>query len=206
MTDPAIWEGVAAAVLAPIGDLHLDPRHICTAYDLTLEPVADTGRSACTRGSIVRYPILAPLQRQAGVIAHELGHVALRDHGEDWRDERAAAYVGAAILVPRRPLLSALRRYGADLDALSPLFEHASPELLMRRVAEVSDYAVTVVSGRKVVRHALHAPWVRGPLEPWERDLADVARADGYAERANARAWRVEWPGYEHVLIVRSAA
>src|SRR5690606_37959967 len=91
----------------------LDPRLWAVPYQFELVPIASrSGRSACTRGDLLRYPALAPPRQQSGIIAHELGHIALRQHGEAWQDERAAAYVGAAILVPRRPLLRALRQHG----------------------------------------------------------------------------------------------
>lgn len=209
MFPAADWEGVADSFLAPIGvDGPLDPRLVAVAYDLELVPVGErAGRSACSRGALIRYPILAPPQRQAGVIAHELGHVALREHGEDWRDERAAAYVGAAILVPRRALLRSLRGHGPDLEALRPMFEHASPELLARRIADVGEYGCTVIYGsgkHRVKRHNPNAPWASTSLqlEPWERALFEETREHGYAEHGTARVWWIAWPGYDHAILL----
>jgi hypothetical protein len=210
--DPVTWEGVAASFLEPIGvDEPLDPRLLCVPYELELVPMGErSGSSACTRGAYVKFPALALPQRQSGIVAHELGHVALRLAGEDWHDEQAASFVGAAILVPRRPLLRALRRHGANLDALRPIFEHASPELLARRVADVGEYACTVVYGgrhQRVKRHAPNAPWapwaVAGPtLSDEEHALVEDARAHGAAEIHGARAWFIDWPGYPHVIVI----
>jgi len=131
------------------------------------------------------------------------GHVALARHGDE-QSEAAASYVGAAILVPRRPLLRALRRHGPDLTALRSLFPHASWELLARRVADVAEYVCTVVDGDRVRRHAPHAPWACRPdrLTDTEHALVAAARLDGVAELGDTRAWHIAEPGYDRTILL----
>lgn len=198
------WEGCANAFLRAIGadDAHHDPRLLAAAYDLELVPVGGRdGRASCTRGRRVYLPVAAAPERQAGVIAHELGHLALEMHGGE-QSEPAASYTGAAILVPRRPLLRALRRHGPDLAALRPLFPHASAELLARRVADVAEYVCTIVDERGVRRHApLVFASLSDALTPDERWLVDRAREAGRAHAAHARAWHVRSPLPQTIVL-----
>lgn len=203
--DVAAWEGTAEAFLRAVGiDVeHRDPRLIAVAYELELVPSLDrSGRASCMRGERVRVPVLAHPQRQAGVIAHELGHVALERHGEE-QSEEGAGYVGAAILVPRRALLRALTCHGPDLPVLCTLFAHASPELLARRVADVGEYECAVVDGRRVRRHAALVP--SAPLDaltPLEAVLVREARARGVAEIEGTRAWHLESAGHHRTILL----
>lgn len=186
--DLATWEGVAEAFAADVGiHHHVHPRVIAAAYGLELAPVADrSGRHSCVRGNVIRVPALARPERLAGVLAHELGHVALEHHGEE-DSEHAASFVGAALLVPRSSLLVALRCAGPDLCALRQPFPHASAELLARRVADVAPYHVSIIDGRRVRTHAPHVTW---PVLVDAR-TTQAALHEGYAEDTRTRAWRV---------------
>lgn len=175
------WEGVASAFLAEIcaDDLALDPITIATTYDIELVPTTAGSPGPCIIDGRIRYrPNERPV-RVAGTIAHELGHVALDRHREP-QSERAAAYVGAAILVPRRALDRALKRIGWDVLRLqAETFPHASAELLARRIAEVREAVVTIIDGRRV-RARVSSPWLAplpGPgLTRDEQRLVRLAR------------------------------
>ena len=199
----ARWEGIAQEMLDEVGaeDAHYDPRLIARAYDLRLEPVHS--RSACWDGHVIRFPIAARATRQAGAIAHELGH-----HGLDEpQSERGAAYVGAALPVPRRALDRALRRHGWELPALRSDFPHASAELLARRIAEVREAVVTIVDGRRV-KARLASPWLAAPtrsLTAREREVLERARVEGAAFADLVRAWHLHEPGYDRVILIADA-
>ncbi len=76
-------------------------------------------------------------------IAHELGHFALRtivrSRLTPAEEERAANYLGAAILAPARSFRRAVRHYGKDLGALRPLAKTfgLSQTSAQLRIAEV---------------------------------------------------------------------
>lgn len=211
MSDEAArWEGAAAALLEDVGadDQALDPRAIAYACGLRLLPTMDrSGLGACMVGTVIRYPAAARPVRQAGVVAHELGHFALDRAGEE-QSEQGAAYVGAALLVPRRALDRELRRHGWDLPALQPGFPHASAELLARRIAEVREAVVTILDGRRV-KARIASPWLSAPsraLTPLEREAVDVARASGAGVAGeHVRAWHLVEPGYDRVIVIADA-
>ncbi len=207
--DAARWEGVAAGLLEEAGadDEAMDPRALASACGLRLVPVMDSaGGGACTRGKLIRFPAAARAVRQAGTIAHELGHVALDRYDEE-QSEPGAAYVGAALLVPRRALDRALRRHGWELDALRAVFPFASAELLARRIAELREAVVTIFDGRRV-KARIASPWLAPPpkgLTRIEREVLEEAWAAGEAHADLVRAWRLHEPGHDRVIIIADA-
>ncbi len=203
----AEWEGVAAAFLAEIGadDMALDPRVVCAAYQLELVPTTASAPGPCVIDGRIRYRVHERPVRVAGTIGHELGHVALGRHGEP-QSERGAAYVGAAILVPRRPLDAALRRVGWDVERLREAFPYASHELLARRIAEVREAVVTILDGRRV-RARVGSPWLTPPPGPGlTRDEQRVVRAARETRARVDEGWISALPLYdgplERVIVI----
>lgn len=201
----ARWEGVARRLLEDMGvDEPLDPRLIARAYGLRLVPALR--REACWSGSTIRYPAGVRATRQAGVIAHELGHYGLYRYDQE-QSEQGASFVGAAVLVPRAALDRELRRVGWELPALSKRFPHASSELLARRIAEVREAVVTVIDGRRI-KARVASPRLGPPpksLTPRERAILDRVRAEGAAHDDLIRGWHIHEPGYDRVILIADA-
>lgn len=116
----------------------------------------------------VRWP-----ERQHELIAHELGHALLWEHGiED--EEDAATFVGGALLVPRAALDRALKRDGWSIAALRRAHPHASEALLARRITQVRPCVATFFDGPDV-EERIASPWLDrdvSPVRVWERELA----------------------------------
>lgn len=203
----AEWEGVAHAFLEEIGaeSLALPPQAIAGAYELELVPTIAGAPGPCVVDGRIRYRAHERPVRVAGTIGHELGHVALERHGEP-QSERGAAYVGAAILVPRRSLDAALRRVGWDVERLRETFPHASCELLARRIAEVREAVVTIVDGRRI-KARVGTPWLTPPPGPgMTREEQRIVRAAREARARVDEGWISAVPIYdgpfERIIVI----
>lgn len=97
-------------------------------------------------------------------VAHELGHYLLRQHGYDGYDEeRAADYLGAALIAPRRAFVTARRAVGDDLPELAHAFGMTETAAALR-LGEVCHIPLAVVAPQTVR--------VRGPEEwVWPDEL-----------------------------------
>lgn len=110
-------------------------------------------------------------------VAHELGHWLLARYGhvgddalDGMGEERAADYLGAALLAPRRTFLTARRALGNDLPELADAFALTETGAALR-LGEVLRLPLAVVAPQQVR--------VRGPAEwvwPDERTLRQWAR------------------------------
>lgn len=125
--------------------------------------VGDDWRIVLRRGLPTTYALFA--------IAHELGHWLLGRHGLHVEDEeRAADYLGGALLAPRRAFMAARRLVGEDLTALADAFATTETGAALR-LGEVTGKPLAVVAP-SMVR-------VRGPKEwawPDESTLRRWAR------------------------------
>lgn len=111
-------------------------------------------------------------------VAHELGHWLLRRHGYAGDDEeRAADYLGAALLAPRRAFLAARRALGDDLPALAEAFGTTETSAALR-LGEVCSVPLAVVAPQTVrVRGPEEWVWPdEGTLRRWARGLAPGLR------------------------------
>lgn len=97
-------------------------------------------------------------------VGHELGHWLLARHGYDSADEeRAADYLGAALIAPRRAFLAARRALGEDLPALAEAFSMTETGVALR-LGEVTGAPLAVIAPARVR--------VRGPEEwVWPDEL-----------------------------------
>ncbi len=104
-------------------------------------------------------------------IGHELGHWLLARHGFQSEDEeRAADYLGGALLAPRRAFLAARRALGNDLPALAAAFSTTETGAALR-LGEVLSQPLAVVSPQ-LVRVRGPEEWVwpdEGTLRRWAR-------------------------------------
>lgn len=111
-------------------------------------------------------------------IAHELGHHLLRQHGYDGDDEeRAADYLGAALIAPRRAYLAARRALGDALPALAETFGMTETAAALR-LGEVCHVPLAVVAPQTVRVRGPEA-WVwpdEGTLRRWARGRAPGIR------------------------------
>lgn len=195
---------MAAELLGALGldDCVLDPRVVVMACGLRL--LASTRAPACLVGSTIVYDPRVRPSRQAGTIAHELGHFALRRVGEA-DPERAATRVGAALSVPRRPLDARLRAYGWELPAVCEGFAHASHELVARRILELREGGLVIRDGRR--ERLVVSAWLPEGAEEELRAAARQAAETGLPTRAGeARAWNVAEPGFPRAIALYSCS
>ena len=158
---------LARALLGPDA-LHRGPRPI--HGPAALIRVGDAWRIVIARSLPPRYALFA--------IAHELGHWLLARHGYDGDDEeRAADYIGGALLAPRRAFLDAHRALGADLPELAESFAVTETGAALR-LGEVLGVPLAVVAPQTVrVRGPEEWIWPdEGTLRRWARGRAPGLR------------------------------
>lgn len=101
-------------------------------------------------------------------VGHELGHWLLARHGYVGDDEeRAADFIAAALIAPRRAFRAACRALGDDLVALADAF-HMTETGAALRLGEVERRPLAVVAPQRVR--------VRGPEEWTWPDEATLRR------------------------------
>lgn len=157
-------------------------------------------------GKRIIVPIRTRLTRVEGLVAHELAHGLLIAFGEQ-ESERAARYLGGALLVPRATLRRDLLATGFDLAALARLWPHVSHELLARRVTELRD-ATGAVFDHGRFRYRFWSPWAVSTreAEPRETELADLALREGAQVQAEGEcATPLLEPGWRRVIVLRAA-
>ncbi len=148
-------------------------------------------------GQTIYYPARARLARQHGIVAHELGHWALRRAGEDDRDEDAAKYLAGALVLPRAPFLADCRESDWDLFALREKHPYASAEMLAVRMTQVSPTSASVWDcGR------LHRVYGEQDIAA-ARTLVNAALAcEQPVAEGRMRAWPVIDGVWRRVLVV----
>lgn len=111
-------------------------------------------------------------------VGHELGHWLLAREGYDGDDEeRAADYLGAALLAPRRAFLAARRALGDDLPALAEALSMTETGAALR-LGEVTGVPLAVVAPARIrVRGPEAWTWPdEGTLRRWARRPAPGLR------------------------------
>ncbi len=202
--DHEAWEGIALEVHRRHGFAEsVDAFDLAEELRLRIEwaPIAHAERF----GRLITLPARAvrtvPHDVQEA-LAHECGHVLLDEHGE-MQSERAAWYLGAALMVPRAPLDRRLRR-GWDLEGLLTLHPNVTAELLARRIVEVRRWAASlaVYDERRGFRYRTG----RATPHPAERRLVREALESGSPARLDALsgAWPVVERGRRRVLLLAS--
>lgn len=126
-------------------------------------------------GSDWRIVIARTLSREYALhaIGHELGHWLMARHGGDVHDERAADYLGAALLAPRSAFIAAHRALGDDLPALAEAFSTTETGAALR-LGEVHRIPLAVISPA-LVRLRGPEEWVwpdESTLRRWARGRA----------------------------------
>jgi Zn-dependent peptidase ImmA (M78 family) len=155
-----------------------------------LRVVAGARGSARLIDSCIEVDTTVRIERQHGLVAHELGHWALRRAGE-LDTEQAASYVGAALLLPRRQFLRDLSTTRWDLRELRAKHVHCSAELMARRIVAVRDAVVSIWDGGRL-KTRLASPWLPESyrrMSRFERELAAEVLATGETIEAGQLVW-----------------
>lgn len=103
------------------------------------------------RGDEICYPIRARRQRQHGIIAHELGHFALKRAGLD-DCEASARYLAGALLLPQTPFFHDAIEFDFDLYFLRTRHPNASAEMIAVRLTQVAPAVAWVWDNGKLAR------------------------------------------------------
>lgn len=205
--DPATWEGVAAEILSETGcdDPPVDALELADCCGVAVVEVAGVG-GALSRDTIFVGRAVRRV-RKHGLVAHELGHWALRRGGED-DTEDGARFLAGAFLLPRQPFDRDLRSTW-DVRALQAKHVNASAELIVRRIVSMRD-AVATIWDEGRLRARIVSPWVTGfgkRPTPYEHELADRVLASGEPEQADDRVWAFPFfdGRYRRVITVAEA-
>lgn len=202
-------EGIARAYLEAVrmGDGPTDVRKLARRYGLTLTPTGGK-LPGFLADSILAYNETVSDERQRFTIAHELGHHALERHGwENPRDEWAASFVGAAILLPERPFKAALKAHRWDLEKVRAIFG-CSWEVAAKRVADVRSSLITVYDNGEITERT-QSTWIHqayaARVEPFEHEMiAEALRDRAHIWRSDlCRAWFCPGAdGWQRVILV----
>lgn len=112
-------------------------------------------------------------------LAHEIGHALLKRAGEDYRSERMAWMVGAALLMPEEEIKARLSSEACDLPSVAKRY-NVSLEALARRVTDVLSSVARIWDNGKLSK-SIRSPWLKNPsyLEnvatDWESSVATSA-------------------------------
>lgn len=191
--DQAECEGIATAAYRDAGLEDRRPNVVHLARALLGPDAIERGPRPITSPAVLvsrqgRWRIVLahslPREEALFAIGHELGHLLLRRYGVVCDDEeRAADYVGAALLAPRQDFLAARQAIGDDLPALAKIFSMTQTAAALR-LGEVCRIPLAVVAPQTVR--------VRGP-EEW-----------AWPEKATLRAWARQYatpPGLWRVRL-----
>lgn len=137
----------------------------CCQLEVRLSDVKD----ALLYGDTIYLSRRASIHQVHKLVAHEIGHWAQRRDGAEDTEE-GADYLAGALLVPRAPLLRALRG-GWDLNALRAQHRNAPASLIAQRVAQLREATAAIYDGRKLHRRV-------GPPHPAEHLVSEVLATD----------------------------
>lgn len=176
------WEGIAREILdASCTSAPVSAFELAAACGFTVRPWQGQGALIDRDGgTIYLSPFVTRPERQHELVAHELGHWLLWQHGLD-DDELAATYIAGALLVPRAELDRALRRDGWSIEKLRRAHPHASAAMIAVRITQVRPAVQTTFDGPEVLARRA-SPWLDrdvAPVRAWERELAARAVETG---------------------------
>lgn len=177
-------------VLQEIGDPDPPMNAFSLANAVGLKVVELNIKSACLAGDTILVSARARPVRQHGLIAHELGHWALMQAGED-DPESSASYVGAALMLPQRGFSADLRATGWDVRELRAKHVHCSAEMIARRIVALRDAVVAIWDNGKLTTRVV-SPWLPEGyrrISSFERDLAAQVLATGETVQAGSLLW-----------------
>lgn len=186
----AFEEGVAIGVLRQLHDPDPPISAFALAKALGLRVQSAPISHARLVGDVVQINVKVRRERQHGLIAHELGHWALRRAGEP-DGEMAASYVGAALMLPRTPFQADLRATGWDLRQLRAKHVNCSAELIARRIVTLRDAVVSIWDNGRL-KGRVWSPWLPEGyrrISAFERRLAADVLDRGETIEAGPLLW-----------------
>lgn len=194
-------EGIARDIHESTGNLlPVDAFTLAQLCGVKLRAVPGAMGSLDLEAGVIRYPARARVVRQHGVIAHELGHWALAEAGEDHTHERSARYLAGALMLPREAFLRDCAGTDWDLDELRRRHPNASAEMIVVRMTQVSPACAWVWDDGAVRRR-----YGRSQGEDVEA-IVDRVLAEGAPQRdGSLRAWPLLEQGHRRVVVVRAA-
>ncbi len=203
------WEGIAGDILGETGcdDPPVDAFVLAGCCSLKVYPWARD--YAQLDGNVIHYPAKGRPVRQHGLIAHEVGHWALK-RARARNSEPGARYLAGALMLPRRAFDRDLRTIGWDLAPLRARHVNASAEMIARRITQLRDAVATIIDNGKVSRRVA-SPWLAEPhfrrLSRWERELAEQALETGETARGDELCYAVPIldPPYQRVIVICEA-
>lgn len=207
----ASWEGIADEILSETGcdEPPVSAFVLAECCELTVQAWGrGYGRLEADR-KLIKYPIGARPVRQHGLIAHEIGHWALRRGRED-NTEDGARFLAGAFLLPRRVVDRDLTRVAWEMDALRAKHVNASVEMIARRITQLRDAVATVFDNGRVTRRVASS-WLAEPrfrrVSRWERALAETALEHGKTVHGDELCYAVPVidPPYHRVVVVCEA-
>lgn len=152
------------------------------------------------RGDEIFYPIRARLQRQHGIIAHEIGHFALERAGLDPRCEPSARYLAGALLLPQTPFFRDAMELDFDLPLIQTRHPNASAEMIAVRLTQVAPAVAWIWDNGKLARQY-------GVDEGDVEDLVDrVLTAEEPVSDGDLDAWPIFDGQWRRVIVVRRCA
>lgn len=200
--DCADLEGIARDIHDSTGDvLPVDAFELAHLCGLELRAWGNASGGLDLDGGVIRYPSRARLVRQHGVIAHELGHWALAQAGEDHTAEWAARYLAGALMLPRAAFLADAWACDWDLDELRVRHPHASAEMVVVRMTQVSPATAWVWDDGRVRR-----TYGASAGEDVEAIVGRVLASEAPLREGAVRAWPLLEAGHRRVVVVRLAA
>lgn len=153
MISPRHLEGVAREVHEQTNaPTPIDALALATACGLELRPVGGSRAEVDVEAGVIRCPLRVRDVRLHGLIAHELGHWLLWRSLLDHHDERAAQYLAGALMLPRAVFARDLGAFDWDLDALREQHVHASAQMIVVRMTQVSPATASVWDAGKLHR------------------------------------------------------
>lgn len=200
--DTADLEGIAADLHASTGDLlPVDAFELAHLCGLELRAWSRADGSVNLESGVIRYPARARHVRKHGVVAHELGHWALHQVNEDHHAEWAARYLAGALLLPRAAFLRDAWACDWDLEELQRRHPHASAEMVVVRMTQVSPACAWVWDDGRVRR-----TYGANAGEDVEAIVGRVLASEAPLRDGAVRAWPLLERGYRRVVVVRLAA
>lgn len=195
-------EGIARDIHDSTGGLlPVDAFKLATLCGIELRPTRRAEGLLELDAGVIHYPSRARLTRQHGVIAHELGHWALHQAGEDHLNERAARYLAGALLLPRGAFERDAWACDWDLHELQRQHPHASAEMIVVRMTQVSAATAWVWDDGRVRRR-----YGAAAGEDVEAIVGRVLASELPERDGAVRAWPLLERGHRRVVVVRLAA
>jgi hypothetical protein len=208
--DSGVLEGIARDVLETtcLDEPPVDAFELAECCGLEVR-WSTSAPGARLSGRVVYVDERVRRERQHGLVAHEVAHFAL-DRARERNTERAARYLGGALLLPRTPFERHLRETKWNLVELHERHPNASYEMIGRRIVSLRNAVCVIVDNGRVTSRTDRSGWCEPYLgrRGWEL-VAEVVVSGKPSNPANL-VWAVpvidEGSGWQRVVLVAERA